>query len=256
MFRVQENIPECYLSNSRDMQLLCRIKDVVFNSVKYNIDSIRHTANTLEMNSTLLPLLKSKVGFFKSENLNEDQLRYLVAGFPYLIKYKGSKKAIQAAVNLWFRVNQIGGELVSLEVKNFDQNRNPIYELTLNISGNPYNTDLLEALIAYILPTGYNIKYHFGTSRDYSSSFKLKESYRRISADTILNSAIQQDKIFNDSYAKQSNKPTDYADLKKDLATFGNIEIVREDEILENQYWNDYANLTEPDDSQPIGGAT
>ena len=89
MFRTAENVPEIYVNESRDFQVFARVKDASFNAVKYAIDSIRHTSNTLEMNSSLLPLLKSKVGFFESDQLTEDQLRYLLAGFPALLRNKG-----------------------------------------------------------------------------------------------------------------------------------------------------------------------
>ena len=52
LFRTQDNVPEIYVNESRDFQLLCRLKDVMINGVKYAIDSINHTSNTLEMNST------------------------------------------------------------------------------------------------------------------------------------------------------------------------------------------------------------
>lgn len=167
MFRTQENIPEIYVNESRDFQLLCRAKDIIQGATKYTIDSLRHLSNTLEMNSTLLPLLKSKVGFFKDESLSEDQLRYLLTGFPYLLRYKGSRKAIESAVYLWFRVNRIGGKLISLIIDNTK------YEININIDTPPQDTQLLDNLFTYLIPTGYIINYNFASSTKINTKYSI-----------------------------------------------------------------------------------
>ena len=72
MFRTQNNVPEIYVNGSRDFQLLCRLKDAMFGGVKYNIDSLKHTSNTMEMNNILLPKeiqyeeIKTEHGIFTS----------------------------------------------------------------------------------------------------------------------------------------------------------------------------------------------
>lgn len=187
MFRTQENIPEIYVNESRDFQLLCRLKDAIQGATKYNIDSLRHLSNTLEMNSTLLPLLKSKVGFFKEEQLSEDQLRYLLTGFPYLVKYKGSKKAIESAIYLWFRVNRIGGKLISVLINN------STYEININIDTPPQDTSLLDALFDYLVPTGYVISYNFAGQFEFSSDYQVQTYLRAGTIDPRANSQMRTD---------------------------------------------------------------
>lgn len=189
MFRTQENIPEVYVNTSRDFQLLCRINDAIQGATKYTIDSLRHLSNTLEMNSTLLPLLKSKVGFFKTENLSEEQLRYLLTGFPYLIKYKGSKKAIYSAIYLWFRVNRIGASLISV---NIDNNNHTI---EININTIPQDTALLDNLLSYLIPTGYIINYNFATAVNETSKLNLVNSYEGAVITKYSNSQIRTNNI-------------------------------------------------------------
>ena len=70
LFRTQENVPEIYVNKSRDFQILCRLKDVSFNSTKYLIDSLRHTPNTIEINETLLAALINNSFFLEYITLN------------------------------------------------------------------------------------------------------------------------------------------------------------------------------------------
>ena len=217
LFRTQNNVPEIYVNESRDFQLLCRLKDVVINSTKYVIDSIRHTSNTLEMNSTLLPLLKSKVGFFEYEELTEDQLRYLLAGFPDLVKYKGSRRAIEKAIHLWFRVNRMGGKLVNIVINNDD------HTITLFIDSISKDTRLLDEIFKYILPSGYIIKYLFAVSSTYASDYLYNQEYAGISLHNKDNSLIRE-------------KPAMSNDTKDRLiGSIGLTRIVTKDELEYNE---------------------
>ncbi|MBO5712100.1 MAG: hypothetical protein J6R47_04610 [Acholeplasmatales bacterium] len=185
LFRTQNNVPEIYVNKSRDFQLLGRLKDVVFGGVKYTIDSLNHTSNTMEMNATLLPLLKSKVGFFEYEELTEDELRYLLAGFPDLIKYKGSRKAIKKAIYLWFRVNRMDGKLVSIDINNED------YTIYININAKETDTKLLDEIFKYILPTGYRVEYRFASDNIFYNDYDFDQSYVGINVHNKINSNIR-----------------------------------------------------------------
>lgn len=216
MFRTQENIPEVYVNTSRDFQLLCRINDAIQGATKYTIDSLRHLSNTLEMNSTLLPLLKSKVGFFKTENLSEDQLRYLLTGFPYLIKYKGSKKAIYSAIYLWFRVNRIGAALISVDIDNDN------YTIDININTIPQDTALLDNLLSYLIPTGYIINYNFATAVNKTSRFNLVNSYEGAVITKRSNSQIRTDDVSHvDIKCSTDSSSSEFAEFTK--SNFGAI---------------------------------
>lgn len=191
MFRTKANVPEFYVNHSRDFQLLCNLKDVVFNGVKYNIDSIRHTANTTEMNNKLLHLLKSKVGFFSDFDIPEDQLRIILAAFPYLIKNKGSIKGIKYAIYTWFRLTRSSGQLMSIITDNTD------YTITINVNTYPKDLDILNELLRYIIPTGYLINYNFGQNYSFEDVFDFTD---RISVATMpkkLNNRIQTEEIYD-----------------------------------------------------------
>ena len=40
MFRFQDNIPDVYINESRDFQILSRLSDILFSGLKYDIDSM------------------------------------------------------------------------------------------------------------------------------------------------------------------------------------------------------------------------
>lgn len=217
MFRTQDNVPEYYVNESRDFQLLCRLKDIVIGGLKYNIDSLNHTSNTIEINATLLPLLKSKVGFFDYEELTEDQLRYLLAGFPNLIKYKGSNTAIEKAIHLWFRVHSFEGKLVNIGIDNDN------YIITLYISSTKADTKLLDALFQYILPTGYIVNYVFGKENRFRSDFVLDDSYAYVNMHNKVNSRVRV--LKEDTVTERETLP------KRVLGTVGFTQVIRRREI-------------------------
>lgn len=185
MFRTQEHVPEIYVNESRDFQLLCRLKDAMFGGVKYNIDSLKHTSNTLEMNAALLPLLKSKVGFFINDDLTNDELRYLLAGFPFLIRDKGSERAIKKAVYLWFRVSRIDGTLLNIDINNEN------HSIDIYIKATATDTRLLDAMFKYILPTGYMVSYLFVEPGTVKSSYISESFIQGLNVHNKVNSNIR-----------------------------------------------------------------
>ena len=189
MFKTRDNVPEIYVDKSRDFQLLCRLKDLIQGGVKYNIDSLRHTSNTLEINNTLLPLLKSKLGFFEQDELDETQLRYLLNAFPYIVRNKGSKRGIEYAVYLWFRMYQLRGELLDINIDNDN------YEIIISIETLPTSTAILDAVFKYILPTGYIVTYNFAKSYESKAEYTFNDNVKIEAIDptenSILNTEIQ-----------------------------------------------------------------
>lgn len=72
--------------------------DAIHGGVMYDISSIINLIRPLRIRDSLLPLYCGKVGFFPKHNINASVLRYIVAVFPYMMKYKGSVKSIEYAI--------------------------------------------------------------------------------------------------------------------------------------------------------------
>jgi hypothetical protein len=167
------------------MQLLSRLKDVAIGATRYSIDSISTISNTLEIDASLLPLLKMKIGFFNNADLNEEQLRYLLAGFPDLIRNKGSQKAIKKAIYLWFRLNREHGRIINIAI----DNTRHIIDITMDAKA--VNTTLLDILFEYLLPSGYIITYTFAAEHNYVNNDKFNQNIKIEVIDDRSNSKIK-----------------------------------------------------------------
>ena len=153
MFRLQQNVPEVYPQQSRDFQLFCRAYDSMFNGVKYGVDSLSHTSNTMECNNPLLGLLANKLGLFTNLNLPDIELRYILCAFPYLIRYKGSFTAIEYTVRVFQRMSGLNNLGYTVTIDNVNK------QISLTFSKDITNDALLYELMSYIMPTGYTCTY-------------------------------------------------------------------------------------------------
>lgn len=90
ILRTQNLVPSVYENESRDFQLIGRIFDVVFNSVRNDIESMTDIVDTGRCRLSTLSLLKDKLGFFTDERYADDVLRYLLYSFSNLIREKGT----------------------------------------------------------------------------------------------------------------------------------------------------------------------
>ena len=99
MFRFQDNLPEVYINESRDFQLLARLSDVLFSGIKYDIDSMVNVLDATLAKDRMLQLMCTKIGFFPRVDIDSQVLKYIIASFPFIIKNKGNIIGIQAAVN-------------------------------------------------------------------------------------------------------------------------------------------------------------
>jgi len=155
MFRVQNNVPEVYPDKSRDFQMFCRLFDVSFNSVKQSIDSLQYVTDTQACDARLLPLLKSKLGFFSNLDLSDTDIRYVLQAFPTIVRYKGSYQALVYVTNLYSRL--VSSIATSEEVRILSNKEE--YRIEVSSEKAVAKSELLFELLKYVLPTGYVIDY-------------------------------------------------------------------------------------------------
>ena len=146
MFRFENNVPEVYVTESRDFQLLTRLYDLPFQQVRQATKSMELITDTKHCNESLLPLLGTKLGFFEELNVSSDIYRSVLSAFPLINQYKGTQKAIELVICLFQKI----------------VNTNITYTLSDNratIKFDTYcsSTDLLETLLDYVRPCGYII---------------------------------------------------------------------------------------------------
>jgi len=82
VIRNKNNVPEIYVSESRDFQLFTRVLDFVHNSIKFDTDSILNVISTDDIQEGYLERLKSKLGFFTKNYYPDEELRLALCAFP------------------------------------------------------------------------------------------------------------------------------------------------------------------------------
>ena len=107
LIRVKDLVPDVYESTSRDFQLISNLKTCVFSATKEDIDSIVDIISTEHCPDSLLPLLQSRLGFITDKEFDNRTLRIALSVFPYLIKNKGTLKAIKQAVYAFLKINNL-----------------------------------------------------------------------------------------------------------------------------------------------------
>lgn len=148
MFRLENNVPEVYVKESRDFQLFLRLYDLTNNAVRFNIKSIDNLLNPHKCIDRILPLLCTRVGFFPKSSYNSYALREIICAFPTILKYKGSKKSIQVALNAILKAENNH----SISLINIDPERS---EVSIYTEKAIINQNLLEDVLSYTLPTGF-----------------------------------------------------------------------------------------------------
>lgn len=148
MFRVEHNVPEYYINESRDFQLISRLYDLPFQQVRQSYTMLKNTSDTKHCASAMLPLLGTKLGFFETLDLPDKTYREVLSAFPYIIRHKGSPKAIQLIANVFEKL--VNTEVECEITKNY---------ATIKFSKYSPTSELFYKLVDYVRPTGYVINW-------------------------------------------------------------------------------------------------
>lgn len=148
MFRTQNNVPENYINESRDFQLLCRLYDINYNALKYNIDGILNLNDPFKINDRFLPLLATKVGFITDKTIEPELMRYILSSFNIALKYKGSIKGVKTAIATILRYENKDIQNIYIDISYEDG------VLSINLNEEIDNREALDEYLKYILPTG------------------------------------------------------------------------------------------------------
>lgn len=195
LIRLQNNVPEPYIRQSRDFQLLSRAYDCIINGVKFDIDTIDTLTNTAQCSTRVLQLLQTKLGFFSNENITDDELRYVLQAFPTIMKNKGSLLAIKQAVRVYLKLMKLD---IDVNITVTGKNDIEPYTVKIGLRTGFTDTTVLDEILKYILPTGYEFTYVFYTSisnKDEEGNvrdpMKLKSSVTAIYVSDERNSEVR-----------------------------------------------------------------
>jgi hypothetical protein len=148
MIKFREQVPSVYTDASRDFQYLGWLVNVVFNSVKHNIDTIYKLPNA-KAGPELAELLAITLGFTVKRNYNQAQLAALANVIPSLLRYKGTKKAIEIAGNALIKASGTSGSFSCDLVDN---------TLEVVVPQDLVDLALFIDLLPYIIPAGLSCK--------------------------------------------------------------------------------------------------
>ena len=145
LIKFQDLTPEVYYKRSRDFQYIGRLFDLVLNNAKMNTDIISSLPLNPDMDPRLLDLLALTLGFKSKHEYNTKQLAALCSIFPFGLRNKGSKLAIETACNALLNAEGITKE-ASVEVSN--------QTVSIFLPSELSDLNLLKDLLNYILPAG------------------------------------------------------------------------------------------------------
>lgn len=153
MFRVQDNVPEVYVQQSRDFQLFCRLYDIILTGVRYSIDSMEYLTSSTNYNVEVSELLQRKLGMFNSIDISDRELRYLIDAFPFIIRNKGNVTAIESILRVFQRIAADPTTSFTVDYTKFNEQ----YSINIDVTNGLMHIELIRDILKYIVPTGYTV---------------------------------------------------------------------------------------------------
>ena len=152
MIDVIKMTPAEYSAQSRDYQVIARLYSALFNVSKSYIDSLQIWNNNID--NKLVTLRSRTLNFVAKHYWDEEDLEAVTSCFKYLMRNKGTMKALEYCINILMKIENINGENID-ELVTIDN-----YNVNIRVPENLLTIGILDDLINYILPAGltFNIE--------------------------------------------------------------------------------------------------
>ena len=196
MFRIQDNVPETYVNQSRDFQLFCRLYDYVNNAVRFDIDTMTNVLNPMAARNNILKLLAAKVGFFPNHELDDTMMRYIIMTFPDVIKLKGTRAGINKCIDTILRARNIVSEY-SVNIDNTE------YTIDISIKTD-FDRIALEEYLRYIIPPGYITTMSIAQGKEVAVALdQVNIIHTYVDPNSAVSQVVNSDYLFdNTGYSK------------------------------------------------------
>ena len=183
MIRTQEKVPDYYIEESRDFQAFLRLLDYLYNSTKYNVESLTKITSTKQAKDTVLPLIGDKFGIYDKDAYST---REMLDALPCAIKYKGALHSVTTLINAFLDSMGIFDYATVYNAKDEESaeqisqilniNVSP-YTLVIVLSSYPNLTKLriLDVYLRMVIPTGMLVEYVFGTKAETIDKYKYED---------------------------------------------------------------------------------
>ena len=146
MIDVINQTPKAYSEQSRDYQVLARLYTALFNLSKMYIDNMQIWNTDIDNKLTILRAKTLNFDAVHAWDLND--LEAVTTCFKYLMRNKGTIKALEYCVNILMKVQNMEGEDID-EVVSINN-----YNVTIRVPENLFTLGILEDLVKYLLPGG------------------------------------------------------------------------------------------------------
>lgn len=171
-FQLENNVPNIYTEVSRDFQLFCKIFDIYLGANLNRACTVPYILDVDKCDESLLYALADMQGFVTDKYIPPNVLRNICKVFPFCIKRKGTKEAIevmsQAVLSTDRLVYRVSVDLVREEI---DEKRNSkaVYKIyiqcnTTQIGYIPY----LKEALRFIIPAGWDVYFKLKFSIEYN----------------------------------------------------------------------------------------
>ena len=151
MFKTEDKVPEYYVNQSRDFQLLCLLLDLVENHITCGTLASDMIDDVTKVKDKLLNLFGSKLGFITKYPLSTDYLREIYKFFSKSDKYKGTSATL---IDMQYLINQFSN-VTDCKITNASEDGDE-YKVTY-YADVLINENMLYSLMRYLLPAGYNL---------------------------------------------------------------------------------------------------
>jgi len=153
---LENEVPEVYVEESRDFQVLMRLMSIIFNACRADSQQLQFLNDAELINSRLIPLLQTKVGFFTNKEYKSSDLRDICRIFMHIVRNKGSRKGIELAIRAFFSAKNFKSNYyIDIQNEPTVDNQEDAYSIKIGLKKNFTDFTLLEDVLRYVLPTGY-----------------------------------------------------------------------------------------------------
>lgn len=157
MFRISEKVPEVYMKESRDFQILPRVDDLLFLGEYYDISTIQELNNPKKCRNSCLKYLAEKVGFYTDKYIPDNVLINIISAFRTALKNKGTDLGIQQAVIAILKAeNSIDPPKIIYTRGDSTLQYYEQYTINIYTPIKIINEVALREFLKYIIPAGYN----------------------------------------------------------------------------------------------------
>ena len=194
MFRVQDNVPEIYVNKSRDFQLFCRLYDIIITGVRYSIESMEYLTDSKNCNIEVTDLLQKKLGIFRTIDVSDRDIRFLLDAFPYVIRNKGNVYAIESILRVFQRITADPSAIFSVDYSKFNEQ----YTIVIEVTNNLKYLSLLRDILNYVVPTGYLVSLNVISISPSHSTLCVDSDVQFIDVDKDIASTVVSENAMGD----------------------------------------------------------